>query len=705
MDNQRNNSIDEYIELSMEKEYLNFIIDKIREEIRIYLDKRKSIVQDIMDYRKENLDELKDDEDKVAEYFDHERYLKEQLYKFIDKKLKELTVLEQNPYFGKVTFVDEEDEDYIYIGRYGFSETGNYRPFIVDWRAPICQIFYDGKLGNISYVSPEGEIEVDVKSKRQYLIRKGKLKGMFDSTLDVKDEVLQMVLSENTKDKLKDIVMTIQKEQDELIRKPKNKTIVVNGVAGSGKTTIALHRVAYLLYNYRKQIQDKVLILGPNNVFIDYISEVLPSLGENGVKQTTFKDFMENLISIKDFMDYKDYIKKLIEKDNKFIEEIAYKQSKTYMEDLNELICKSEENCFITKDVMLIDELVISKEEIDEMLYSYYKYMPLFKRSKKVKRIIFSKMRDVRNKKVNRVQKQYEEKLSNLSEEELKLNRNHLEFERKNKIRDIIRKSMETKKQLTWLNNPEILNIYNEFNNNKELTIDDVIAILYLKIKLEGLRYKKEIKHIVIDEAQDYSFLQFVLLKELTDCQSFTIVGDVNQRSLPCKDEVPMLCLKNLFDRVEVEQFNLDKSYRSTKQIMEYSNSYLDNNKIIPLVREGNDVQEEFIKNEDEILDKINHHLSYLESKGYENIAIITATLEDAESIGKELKKSKYINLIENEDIIYSGGEIIIPSYLSKGLEFDATILLINNNVLSNNLKYIMATRALHEMIVINLES
>ncbi|HCL4438865.1 TPA: AAA family ATPase [Clostridium botulinum] len=702
--NQINNSMDKYIELSMEREYLDFIIDKVRKETGIYLDKRKDIVKDIVEYRKEFLEEDKNDEDKVAEYFDHERYLKEKLYGFTDKKLKELTILEQNPYFGKVNFIDEGDEDSIYIGRYGFLETGNYKPFIVDWRAPICQIFYQGKLGNIAYESPDGKIEVDVKSKRQYVIRKGILKGMFDSALDVKDEVLQMILSENTKEKLKDIVMTIQEEQDNLIRQPKDKAMIVNGVAGSGKTTIALHRVAYLLYNYRNQIQDKVLILGPNNIFVDYISEVLPSLGENGVKQTTFKDFIEDLIPTNNFLEYDNYIERFIKKDNEFIEDIAYKQSKAYMEDLDSFMEDLEQNIFITEDVILMEEVAIDKKEIDEMLHSYYKYMPLFKRSRKIKRIVFSKIRDVRNKKVYEIQRQYEEKLKKLSEEELQLNKNNLEFERKNNIRNIVRKSMELKKSLVWLDNPQVLDIYNEFNNNNKLTVDDIIAILYLKIKLEGLRYRNEIKYIVIDEAQDYSFLQFVVLKELTDCQSITIVGDVNQRTLPCKDEVPMLCLDSVFNRVDVEYFNLDKSYRSTKEIIEYANKHLKTNKIVPLVREGDPVKEVTVKNSREAIDKVNYYLSYLENKEYENIAIITTTLEQGKVIGSELKKQMYINLIEREDIIYSGGKIIIPSYLSKGLEFDATILILDDNNIGENLKYIMATRALHEMIVVHKE-
>ncbi|WP_050606514.1 HelD family protein [Clostridium niameyense] len=702
---QNENSLEKQIKIAMEKEYLEFVINKIKKETRYYVEKRKNIVEDIVKYRKENIDECKDDEDKIAEYFDHERYLKEQLYKFIDKKLREFTILENTPYFGKVVFSYEDDEDQIYIGRFGFSEEGNYKPIIIDWRAPICQAFYAGKLGNITYTSPDGEIDIDVKSKTQYLIKKGKLKGMFDSELDIKDEILQSVLSENSENKLKDIVMTIQKEQDDIIRQPKNKVIVVNGVAGSGKTTVALHRVAYLLYNYRKLIQDKLLVLGPNSVFIDYISEILPSLGENGVIQTTFLEFISKIVDTNSVMSYEKYYEKILVGDKEFIKELRYKQSQEFVDKLNEFINYLDHNYFKVKNVEFMGEIVVTKEEIEDMFYDYFKYMPLFKRSKKIKRIIFSKLKDARDKNVYKVQKEFEYKIKNLSEDEIRLERNNLEFIRKNAIREIIKKSMETKKQLKYLDGESIFEIYKKgFFIKENIIVDDLFAILYLKIKLEGIRIKKEIKHIVIDEAQDYSMLQFIILKELTGCKSFTVVGDENQRIIPYSGRLPMLSLDEILDRDEIEYFNLQKSYRSTKQIMDYANKYLNESKIVPLVRNGHNVIEDSTESGKSIYSKVNYYLEYLKEKGYENIAIITTTLDEAKNIGNDLKSIRYISLIDRENIIYSGGEVIMPSYLAKGLEFDATILLIKDEVKSNNLNYIMATRALHELIVINNE-
>ncbi|GAA0733539.1 HelD family protein [Clostridium oceanicum] len=701
--NEKNDNLYNQIELAMEKEHLDFVISEIRKGVLNHVEKRKELINYILEHRKKNIEEYRDDEDEVAEYFDHDIYLKEKLYNYIEAKLRELTILEKDGYFGKVVFEDEKVEDNIYIGRFGFSKEGDYKPLVVDWRAPICKIFYEGRLGNIEYSSPDGEIELNVKSKRQYVIKNGKLEGMFDSDLDVKDELLKEVLSKNATDKLKDIVMTIQKEQDEIIRQPRDKTVVVNGVAGSGKTTVALHRVAYLLYNYRKEIQDNILILGPNNVFIDYISNILPSLGENGVKQTTFLDFVSKLVNIPDILSSSDYMEKIVSNNIEFINKAIHKQSEEYIRELDKLVERLDLNYFSLNDIEFMGEIVVDKKELKEMFYNYFKYMPLFRRSKKIKRIIFSKLKDVRDKKVFEIEKKYKDKINNMTEEEIKLEGNNLEFSRKNDIRDIIKKLVETKNSLKWLDGEKVEDIYIKFNNDK-LTVDDIAPILYLKIKLEGLRLNKSIKHIVIDEAQEYSLLQFIVLKEITNCKFFTVVGDSNQRILESDKNPAMLKIDKILDKVDTKYYYLQKSYRSTKQIMEYANKFLKTNTIVPLVREGNNVVIENINDEKSLKENIFYHIDRFKQKGYENIAIVCEDFKDTQSLGELLKNSRYINLIDKEDIIYSGGNIIIPSFLTKGLEFDCVIGVNNIEYKSmhNNLNYVMATRALHELVVIN---
>ena len=476
------------IELNLENERLEEVTEEIKNQTLSFIDKRKEVAEYIVNLRKKNIEEYRDDEDKVTEYFDHEIFAKEEYFRVLDRKLKELTILKSSPYFGKVNFEDEFDAETIYIGRFGLTKDDDYEPIIVDWRSPISSLFYAGKLGKTTYTAPLGEVEANVLSKRQFIIKKGKLLGMFDSAIDVKDEILQMVLSKSAGDKLKDIVMTIQAEQDSLIRQPRNQAIVVDGVAGSGKTTIALHRVAYLLYNYRNILQDKVLILGPNSIFIDYISTVLPSLGEIGVRQTTFRDFALDIIGLDTIMSFKDYMEEVLSENKEFNDDIIYKNSLEYIKDLDKIINRLDYECFKISDVKVYDKVILDNSEIEKMFKDYFKNMPLFRRSKKIKRIIYSKIKDERDTIIREIQKEYENTLKSLSASELKIQQNHLEFIRKTKIRETILEVMRVKRELSWINNPDVTEIYNEFNKGKTLTYDDLAPIIYLKIKLEGLK-------------------------------------------------------------------------------------------------------------------------------------------------------------------------------------------------------------------------
>lgn len=696
-------SIEKEMQLNLEREKLQQVISIINREILIYIEKRKETSEYIQEHRKNVLDEYRDDEDRVIEYFDHERFIKEEAFKTVDRRLKELTLLLDTPYFGRVDFKEENygETESIYVGRFGMTPEGEYEPVIVDWRAPISALFYTSKLGENSYNAPAGKIDGNILLKRQFIIKKGKLQGMFDSALEVKDDILQLVLSGNAASKLRDIIMTIQEEQDNLIRQPKDKTIVVDGVAGSGKTTIALHRVAYLLYNYRDTLQDKVLILGPNSIFMEYIGTVLPSLGEVGVRQTTFTDFAMDILGLSSIMDFKEYMERVLREDEEFIDEIIDKSSLDYITELNDFVSELDAEYFEPKDVMFYDRVVVPASEIKGYFKEYYKDMPLFRRSRKIRRIIFLKLRDVRDERVRKIQKEYKEKISKLSKTELEIYESSLNLKRKIEIREVIEEVIKAKKELSWLDNPDCLELYNIFNGNKKLTQDDLAPILYLKIKLEGLRIKEETKHVVIDEAQDYSAIQFLVIKELTRCSSMTIVGDKSQRLLPLKGETPMLQLEKIVPSLNVEHFALEKSYRSTKEIMEYANKYLKDNRLIPLVRSGEAVVEETADNEEALMEKIKAALDSFEQKEYENIAVLCRNLEDTERIGRLLKAYKYAKIIDKEDMVYTGGTVIIPSYFAKGLEFDAVVLVQNMDKEESKLNYVMATRALHELKVI----
>ncbi len=695
------------IEFLKEEENLKKTLSILNDETLNYIEKRKAISEYILDYRKKYIEEYRDDEDKLIEYFDHERYIKEESYKAIDRKLSEFVKLKESPYFGKINFVDDGFNEELYIGRYGLTPEGSYEPVIVDWRAPVASLFYKGMLGKTSYTSPQGEIPVDILSRRQLIVKKAKLEGYFDSDINIQDEILQMVLSSNSGEKLKDIVNTIQKEQDEIIRADRNKVVVVNGVAGSGKTTIALHRVAYLLYNYRQQLTDKVLILGPNDIFMDYISEVLPNLGETAVKNETFLSFAYKEIGLNEHVeDITSYLEEVLRGNEEVINEIKYKSSKEYIELLDKKINEIEEGYFNIEDVVFLNEEIVSVDEIIELFEKHYKYMPIFRRSQKIKRILFSKIKDKRDEKVREINKNAQDEIAKLSADELVIEENNIEFRRRIAIRDVVREVMKSKAEIeAWIDNENIVNIYKEFANIETLSYLDLAGILYLMIKLEGKKANYEIKHIVIDEAQDYNMLQFIVLKELTGCRSYTVVGDANQRLIKAEEIPAMLRLKEIFGGF-FNLYELNKSYRSTYQIMEYANKFLNANTVVPFVRKGEfDVLETTVPKGDieDLIEVIVNLLEDYQEEKYENVAVITKDKEELNSISPELKKRTNILAFNNSDIVYRGGKVLVPSYYAKGLEFDAVIMVDFDEKTDNLINYIMSTRALHRLSVIKI--
>lgn len=689
-----------------EESKLEEILNIISNEILTYLDRRKNVTKNILEARKQFLEEYKEDENEVATYFDRESYVKEEAYRTIDKRLMEFTKLKEVPYFGKVTFKEDEDvPDDIYIGRYGLTLEGDFEPLIVDWRAPIAALFYKGTLGEASYNPPAGEVKADILSRKQIVIKKSELQGVFDSALDVKDEILQMVLTKNSSDKLKDIVMTIQKEQDEIIRADRKKVVVVNGVAGSGKTTIALHRVSYLLYNFRKELGDKVLIFGPNDIFMDYIAQVLPTLGESNINQTTFENFARKELNLEyeNVKSFGKYIEDAMNGNSEALEEYKYKGSSKFLDLLNEKLKDINENYFKIQSVKFKGEEIVDVDEIKELFDVYYSNMPLFRRSEKIRRILTSKIKDKRDEAVYKLNQEIKAKRAEISEEDKEIEGNNLEYLRRLGIREIVREVINSRKELdSWLKFSPIIDIYKDITKTEKLGYMDLAAILYLRVKLEGLKVKNEIKHIVIDEAQDYSAIQFEIIKEITECKSYTIVGDSNQRLIETDEKPAMLKLDEIFGdlNVEVKNFDLNKSYRSTQEIMEYANKFLKEDTIVPLVRHGEPVIEEVVESDEELIETILPIIEDYEEEGYENIAIIFKDKKDLETIAPLIKERIAIQSLNSEELFYKGGKVLIPAYLAKGLEFDGAIVIENGQV-EPLVKYIMCTRALHRLSVI----
>lgn len=701
-----NRDISNAIELELEKEKLVQILEIIAEEIEKTVKNRKIFLDELLQYRKKFVEDYRDDEDLVVEYFDHERFVTEEAFNLMDNKLKGLNILKENPYFGRIDFrEDEEGIEVIYIGRFGLIREGDDQPVIVDWRSPVASLFYQGKLGDASYLVKDIKFDVVILKRMQFIIKKAKLIGLFNSDIDVKDEILQEVLSGNCKDKLKDIVRTIQKEQDSIIRTTPYNTVIVDGVAGSGKTTIALHRIAYLLYNYRKQLENKVLIIGPNEIFMKYISEVLPSLGEdNNVEQDTFKQFAMEILNLNDtdIMNFSIYMEKILKEDKSLLENIRLKTSNEYIDFLDKQIEDIEKQYCICEPIYYLDSEVVSSEEIQDLFYKYYKDMPVVRRILKIKRIIIGKLHDKRDEVIREIDQKYKNISAKLSSEELSYDGNNIQYNRRLEIRKVIEKLREVKATLSKYDIEDVLQIYNNINLNKQLINDDLAPMLYIKHKLYGYKYQKEIKHVVIDEAQDLSPLQFKVIKDITNPSAMTILGDSNQRILPNYNNSTLKGVKDILGFKNMDYFKLEKSYRSTKEIMEYANGFLPEAPIVPLVRRGSVVEEAVLEEDQLLCDNLTQYIYEAKGKSHDTVGIICEDIDQCNEIYNLIKHRVNVSIIDRENCIYKGGVVVIPTYFAKGLEFDEVIAIFKNkDTKSHLLKYITCTRALHDLKVI----
>ena len=586
--------------------------------------------------------------------------------------LQRLFRIQNKPYFGSIRFKEEgsEEEDNIYIGITHVEDKLDY--YVHDWRSPICSMFYDYETGPASYKAPSGIIKGNITKKRQYIIEDAELKHIFDNDLNISDSLLQEVLAEESSDKMKNIVNTIQEEQNKVIRNTEDKNLIVEGIAGSGKTSVALHRIAFLLYRIPNLTSSNVVVFTPNKVFSEYISNVLPELGEDNTYDMTFYDLLcQNINEYKDIENFTDFISRYYKGNVDNYDMVKYKQSDEIIKDIDNYINNLLSTIKFNDKLEYDNFIEIDTEELNNMLNYKYNRFPLFERIKEISKRIASNNYEGSTKNASSIEKKLKELLN------IKLD-----------LKDIFNNFYQSK-----------YSKYKDKVNDKYLYYEDACIFLYIKSLLVGFNTNHVIKEIVIDEAQDYNKLQYLIIKKTFKTSNYTILGDTNQTINPYYKYDSLEELTSIFE--SSKYITLTKTYRSTGKIIDYTNKILGLNHVTAI---RNDKASDIIFRNNITKNDFLTDINNLKTTS-KSIAIITKNDSEAEEVYNMLKDDLDIMLIDGFGHI-KRDLVVVPSYVAKGLEFDSVIIYTDKDnkyqEKDKYLFYVACTRAQHNLIIYN---
>lgn len=708
-------------------------------------------VSDTIEIVKSNIEEYEILYSNLLKENADEQYI-QNMSKIYSNKLKNLNNAVSVPYFARVDFKEDKQNNIqkIYIGKTGIFND-DYEVVVTDWRAPISSIYYDGQLENVEYECPDGIIKGDLSKKRVYTIENSILKDYQDIDITTNDEFLQECLNENSEARLKNIISTIQSEQNKIIRAKMSNPLIVQGVAGSGKTTVALHRIAYLVYTYEKEFNpDEFLIIAPNKFFLDYISNVLPDLGVDYVRQQTFEEFMlENIDANFEINPINVELSNIVNQNGKtdLIKKSAnFKSSLRFKELIDEFIDKFLKSNLPKGDFKISDIVVFNHDEVIDMFMNYFKNNSINDSKKMLTAILQKRVSNIANELIDRLSEQRKSKLynidKNLSDDKVKEIRLEIfketEYEMQQlfkggkklvldylknfkieKVLSIYKKIISDKILFDKYVKSElyeyILETYKKNIKSKKVEYEDLAPLFYIQNRFWGNINNLKLEHIVIDEAQDLGEFQFYNFKEIVKPNmSMTILGDISQGIYSYKGINNWNKLNQIvFDNKASIEY-LKESYRTSMEIMNEANTIInkivDNENIIlaqPIERHGDKVEHWKIDSEDSKISKIYEIIKTHLEAGHINIAVITKDFDESIELHKKLTNYEVdIKLISENLDKYTGGTIIIPSYLSKGLEFDSVIISDSNkyseNILDTKLLYVACTRAMHTLDIIS---
>lgn len=599
----------------------------------------------------------------------------------IDKR-RRLTKIVDIPYFGRIDFKENRSDSKnipIYIGIHTFFDIKSKRNLIYDWRAPISGMFYDYESDEATYSSPSGEVHGKISLKRQYRIRKGKMEYMIESSVTVHDDILQKELCSNADDKMRNIVTTIQREQNRIIRNEDTPVLIIQGVAGSGKTSIALHRIAYLLYAQKGKIASRdILIISPNKVFADYISNVLPELGETTVPETSMEQILSTVLNNKyKYQDFFGQVSELLEKPvPDFIERIQYKASFEFVSRLDKFILHMENHYFKATNVKITKYITIPAEFIGEQFKRFHRY-PIRQRFETMTDYILEMMKIQYNLTVTTAEK-------NLLRKEIKNM-----FSGNNDLQ-IYKDFFE------WAGKPEMF----KMRKNRMLEYADMAPLAYLHLALDGNKTQTHIRHLLIDEMQDYSPIQYKVIQKLYPCRK-TILGDASQSVNPYGSSTAAM-IQKVFITGEI--MKLCKSYRSTFEITCLAQKIQTNKELEPIMRHGEQPEILQFKNTEEETTGIANLISDFRNSGYTSLGIICKTETLAKALAQKLQvHTDNISLLSSQSSAYTKGVVVTSAHMAKGLEFDEVIIPQADNknyhsTIDRNMLYVAVTRAMHKI-------
>ncbi|WP_040209234.1 RNA polymerase recycling motor HelD [Neobacillus jeddahensis] len=741
-------SVRDHKDYQTEVEHLEFTKEYIQSVLEMSKGNKEQIV--------ENLKEAFADLDTSESSLSYMTLLTNAQYlELAETELERLASVIGKPYFSRINFTSSGDahEEILYIGKVSLFDRVNQIPIIVDWRSPIANVYYDGRLGNVTYDAYGEKQSGYLSLKRQYEIEDGLLKEIRDIDLTTHDELLQKSLSGKADNRLNEIVATIQNEQNEVIRASLKHPIIVQGAAGSGKTTIALHRISYFLYSSGYRFPpEKLMILAPNRLFIDYISAVLPDLGVNKIKQTTYIDFMRKCLGKKiKLLSPNSKLMALIkgEEKSKWIQWVtSYKGSLEFKGVIDRFLREIEQSLAPSEDFIIEKTRLMKGQNIKRLFLKEYIYLPIYKRIDKIKNLLSNDVRIKKSIILTKINKKYDDALDKA------LYSSRLDSEKRRKIvvslmdtkekrlsavqqesKIAVKKYMDSfvKRDIFTLyqelmTSPDLLQQYaptlaeNECKRlsqychkifaKKALELEDLAPLFYMKAKLEGIEEPYKMKSIFIDEAQDYSYFQFAALKEGFETDLFTIVGDLAQgiHSYRGLDSWEPL-VTEIFPNANYQ--TLQKSYRTTVEIMHVANDILtlmdkDLPKVEPVIRHGD--KPRFTKidpaNLPGLRQVLEQEIHLLHAEDLHSIAIIGRTDQECQRIYSMLETSQLpIQLLEEKQDMKKGSVVILPSYLSKGLEFDAVFILAleeayTEEELDIKLLYVAMTRPMHRLFM-----